>query len=97
MRSRRSFVSAVLAAALLVGQWLAVAHESQHALQPEAAHLSCAVCAHAHGAGAGALATTLPTLALHRETGAPEAILAASPFAASVRSHPIRGPPQLLC
>ena len=73
-----------------------MAHESEHGLQPGAAHVSCVACAHAHGAGAGALSTTLPTFALARADGAPDAIPAVSPLAAAVRSHPIRGPPPLL-
>lgn len=94
MRSRRSLISAVLAAALLLGQWLAAAHEPDHALQPGAAH-ACAVCVYAHGAGNGAL-PALPALALDRAGIAPAAIAAASPLSASVRHHPIRGPPLLL-
>lgn len=94
MRSRRSLVSAVLAAALLLGQWLAAAHEPDHALQPGAAH-ACAVCAYAHGAGSGALPSP-PALALGRAATTAEAPYAASPLAAAVRHHPIRGPPTLL-
>jgi hypothetical protein len=93
MRSRRSLISAVLAAAILVGQWLAAAHEPDHALQAGAAH-ACAVCIYAHGAGSGAL-PSLPSLALDRAVDVPAAIVAGSPLAASVRSHPIRGPPLL--
>lgn len=94
MRSRRSLISLVLAAALLAGQWLAAAHEPDHALQPGAAH-ACAVCVYAHGAGTGAL-PAVPHLVLDGAVEAPEAPAAAGPLAASLRNHPIRGPPALL-
>jgi hypothetical protein len=94
MRSRRSLISAVLAAALLLGQWLAAAHEGEHALKPGATH-ACAVCVYAHGAGSGAV-PHVPGLALGSPAQAPEPSLAASPLAAAVRNHPIRGPPALL-
>lgn len=93
MRSRRSLVSAVLAAALLLGQWLAAAHEPEHALQP-GAH-SCAVCAYAHTAGTGAL-PALPVLALYGGADAFEHATAVRLLAAVDRGHPIRGPPILL-
>lgn len=94
MRSRRPLLTAILAAALLLGQWLAAAHEPDHALQPGAAH-GCVVCAYAHGAGSGALPQT-PALALSAGSEAPAAGAAASPLAAALRHHPIRGPPALL-
>ena len=93
MCSRRSLVSAVLAAALLLGQWLAAAHEPEHGLQP-GAH-ACAVCAYAHTAGTGAL-PALPVLALGSGVEAFEPATAARPLAAADRRHPIRGPPVLL-
>ena len=94
MRSRRSLVSAVLAAALLLGQWLAAAHEPDHALKPGAAH-ACAVCVYAHGAGTGALPAA-PLLALDGGTELAHVAVTASPVAVAVRHHPIRGPPALL-
>lgn len=93
MRSHRSLISAVLAAALLLGQWLAAAHEPDHALQP-GAH-ACATCAYAHGTGHGAL-PAMPAIALDRSAAAPAALLAAIPVAGALRHHPIRGPPALL-
>ena len=93
MRSRRPLISAVLAAALLVGQWLAAAHEPEHAL-PGTAH-ACAICVYAHGAGTGALPAS-PVLALEVAREAPDSLTAANPLAATVRNHPIRGPPSLL-
>lgn len=93
MRSRRSLVSAVLAAALLLGQWLTAAH-APDALQSGAAH-TCAVCVYAHGAGSGALPAIL-VLALGPSAEAPLTDAAASPLAAAVRNHPIRGPPALV-
>jgi hypothetical protein len=95
MRSRRSLISALLAVTLLLGQWLAAAHDPEHALQPGAAH-GCAVCVYAHGAGAGAL-PAVPVLALDGAHAVPAVPTAASPLAATIRNHPIRGPPPLLC
>ena len=94
MRSRRPLISLVLAAAVLAGQWLAAAHEPNHALQPGAAH-GCVVCAYAHGAGAGAL-PAMPRVALDTAHEAPELPLLANPLAATPRHQPIRGPPALL-
>lgn len=93
MRSRRSLVSAVLAFGLLLGQWLAAAHEPDHALQP-GAH-SCAVCVYAHAAGAGAL-PSMPVVTLDAGAEAFEQGAATRPLAAADRGHPIRGPPALL-
>ena len=94
MRSRRPLISLVLAAALLAGQWLAAAHDPEHALQPGAAH-SCVVCVYAHGAGTGAL-PSLPQLTVNVAVEAPETRVEANPLAATLRHHPIRGPPALL-
>lgn len=94
MRPRRSLVSAVLAAAVLLGQWLAAAHEPDHGLQPGAAH-ACAVCVYAQGAGSGALPIA-QVLVLDRTVEVPKFFVAASPLAATVRNHPIRGPPARL-
>jgi hypothetical protein len=93
MRSRRPLLSAVLAIALLAGQWLAAAHQPEHALQAGAD--SCVVCVYAHGAGAGAL-PAMPVVVVEVTTTAPEALVAPSPLAATVRNHPIRGPPAFL-
>jgi len=92
--SHRPLISLVLAAALLAGQWLAAAHEPDHALQPGAAHV-CAICVYAHGAGSGAL-PAVPHLVFDGAVEAPESRAAASPLAGILRSHPIRGPPALL-
>ena len=94
MRSHRSFVAAALAVALLLGQWLAGAHDPDHALQSGAAH-ACAVCVYAHGAGNGVL-PTLPALVLNASVEPIAISVAASPLAAIVRHHPIRGPPAFL-
>lgn len=94
MRSRRPVIAAVLAFAVLVGQWLAAAHEPDHALQAGAAH-ACAVCVYAHGASAGAV-PVVPRLLLAGPTGAPERSEVASPLTAALRHHPIRGPPAFL-
>lgn len=94
MRSRRSLISAVLACALLLGQWLAAGHEADHALQPGAAH-ACAVCVYSHGAGTGLLPTFI-TLGMDGAAEAPDIFAAGNPLAATLRHHPIRGPPELL-
>jgi hypothetical protein len=94
MRHRVPLISLLLAATLLAGQWLAAVHDSDHGLQPGAAH-SCVVCVYAHGAGHGAL-PAVPRLALGTGTEAPEIPLAATSVAVAARLHPIRGPPALL-
>jgi len=94
MRSRQPLISLVLAATVLAGQWLVASHDTDHGLQPGAAH-ACAVCVYAHGAGAGAL-PALPVLSLEVAREAPEFVAVASPLAATVRNHPIRGPPSFL-
>jgi hypothetical protein len=93
MRRRVPLVSLLLAAALLAGQWLCAAHEADHALQ--GATPACSVCVAAHQAGAGAL-PALPQLALEPGSAPPEAPAVANPLAATLRHHPIRGPPTLL-
>jgi len=94
MSSRRPLISLVLAATLLAGQWLVAAHEPDHALQPGTAH-SCVICVYAHGAGTGAL-PALPVLVLEAAREAPDAVVDGSPLTATVRNHPIRGPPAFL-
>jgi hypothetical protein len=93
MRRRIPLISLLLAAALLAGQWLCAVHETGHALQ--GATPACSVCISAHQAGAGAV-PAIPHLALDGASSAPEAPAIASPLAATLRHHPIRGPPALL-
>jgi hypothetical protein len=94
MRRRVPLVSLLLAAALLAGQALAAAHDSDHGLQAGAAH-GCVVCVYAHGAGHGAL-PAVPAVALAGPADPPGIAVAATHAAVSVRLHPIRGPPALL-
>jgi hypothetical protein len=94
MRLRQPLISAVLTLALLLGQWLAATHGSDHALQPNGSD-NCAVCVYAHSAGAGAL-PTVPVVALAAPAEAPTTDIATRPHAAAIRHHPIRGPPALL-
>jgi hypothetical protein len=54
----RPLYKLLLAAALVVGQWLAVAHDFQHPVT--ASDLACQVCAHGQPHQAGA--TVLPSL-----------------------------------
>lgn len=94
MRSRLPLISALLALALMLGPAVASVHDdSDHGLQPGAAH--CVVCAYAHSAGTGAL-PAMPLLALGIEAEAPELPVVENPLAATLRHHPIRGPPALL-
>jgi hypothetical protein len=92
MRRRHPLLSLVLAAALLTGQWLAGMHAEEHALQPTA-H-ACAVCLHADSSGAGAL-PAVPHLVVDGVVATPDSTAAASPLAAILCHHPIRGPPAL--
>ena len=94
MRSRLPLLSALLAAALMVGQWLCAVHETEHGLQAGSAQV-CAVCVYAHGAGAG-MPPALPGLVLASMPEVPAAPIVAHPLDATLRHHPIRGPPALL-
>ena len=92
---RQSWISAVLAAALLLGQALAAAHNpDHHDLLPGAAH-GCAICVYAHGVGHGALPAA-PALVLDAPAEAPVALRATAHVTLTVSLHPIRGPPVLL-
>ncbi|MGH8482386.1 MAG: hypothetical protein ACRES8_07990 [Nevskiaceae bacterium] len=91
MTSRLPLISLLLAAAVLAGQALVAAHDSEHGLQPGAAH-ACVVCVYAHGAGHGALPAA-PQIAIAVVSGTLEASFAAAHVAVTVRLHPIRGPP----
>ena len=95
MRKRQPLISAVLAVALLLGQWLAAGHDTEHSLQPGATH-ACAICVYAHGAGSGALPSALFVPRFDFTPAAPAVAAAATPRAVLVRLHPIRGPPTLL-
>jgi hypothetical protein len=95
MRRRIPLLSLLLTATLLVGQWLAAAHDpDHHTLLPGSSH-GCVVCVYAHGAGHGAL-PSVPMLAVSGAIEAPEAAPVATQVAVTVRLHPIRGPPILL-
>ena len=81
----------LLALALALGQWLAVAHSFEHpALQADAV---CQICAHAQGLDGGALAPkiSLPSQFALAEAPAIAATLPAR--AAATRRYNIRGPP----
>lgn len=93
MHARRPLISAALAAALLLGQWLGATHDPDHGLKPGAAH-ACAVCVYTHG-GAGGLLPAPPALHLDISGDAPESRGTGNPLAAALRNHPIRGPPAL--
>ncbi|HUR40946.1 MAG TPA: hypothetical protein VM240_07215 [Verrucomicrobiae bacterium] len=93
MRRRQPFIAALLALALLLGQWLTVAHQPDHALQP-GGH-ACAVCVYAQGADTGALPVSLlPLFSFAAEAPAEATLLARA--ATFDHQHPIRGPPALL-
>jgi hypothetical protein len=81
----------LLAVALVLGQWLALAHDFEHpALQIDAA---CQICAHAQGLDGGALAPSvhLPSQFAASETPTPDVMSAVLP--ARDAHHRIRGPP----
>jgi hypothetical protein len=81
----------LLAFALAMGQWLALAHSFEHpALQADAV---CQICAHAQGLDGAALAPvfSLPTQSAAIETPAIASTLPAR--AAALAAYDIRGPP----
>lgn len=83
--------SLLLALALVLGQWLVLAHAFEHpALQADAL---CQICAHAQGLDGAALspALPLPTALAHGE--APAGAATRSTLAAPLAAYDIRGPP----
>lgn len=83
--------SLLLALALVLGQWLVLAHAFEHpALQADAL---CQICAHAQGLDGAALspALPLPPALVHAEVPAGDATQA--PLAAPFTAYDIRGPP----
>ncbi|MGH8444490.1 MAG: hypothetical protein ACREVL_04435 [Solimonas sp.] len=85
--------SLMLTLALVLGQWLVLAHAFEHpALQADAL---CQICAHAQGLDGGALA---PKLTLPHTSALAEAPVVAAALPARAGTHKaydIRGPPQL--
>ena len=91
MTSRLRPSSLLLALALLLGQWLVLAHDFEHpALADDA---NCQICVHAQGLDGGAPASA-PALALAiTVAGAPLALVPAAPALPAAASYDIRGPP----
>lgn len=89
----RAWQSLLLVLALLVGQWLVLAHELQHpALGGD---LDCQLCVHAHNLASGAPpAVTTPDLATYAQE-LPVAVVAVVIVTAQHRLQPIRGPPEI--
>lgn len=86
--------NAVLGVALLLGQWLVLAHVIEHpALAPEQA---CQICLYGQGLDSGAMAPTLAALPDFAPV-APEAVV---PAATAARPRPslyrARAPPRFL-
>lgn len=92
--TRRAFPGLLLAAALAAGQWLAVAHETEHQALHQVDH-ACPLCLYAHGAGGmappAALHVSLPAAA-----HAPPIYRVALRAAHLLLNRPIRGPPLLI-
>ena len=88
----RAHHSLLLALALLVGQWLVLAHELQHpALGGD---LDCQLCAHVHNLASGAPpAVAASELAAYAQE-IPAAVAAVVIVTAQHRFQPIRGPPE---
>lgn len=91
---RRPLIPLLLATALFAGPVLAASHDTEHGLQPGAAH-ACVFCVYAHGAGHGAVPAS-PVVPVAGPLEAPETFLAVARTAAAVRLNPIRGPPARL-
>jgi hypothetical protein len=91
MHRPSSFRLLLLALALVLGQWLSLAHDFQHpALKVDAA---CQICVHAQGLDGGALAPVvhLPSqFAIGEAPGTVAAMVASLAPQARIR---IRGPP----
>lgn len=91
MSRRQGLIAALLALAVLLGQWAAVVHQGDHV----AGTADCTMCAYAHGLGSGVL-PALPAVAINAGTEAPLTPVAARVAVAARRHHPIRGPPAVL-
>jgi len=86
--------SLILALVLLLGQWLAFAHEIQHpALDLD---LDCQLCVHAQNLGSGAAPAKAALPRLAATTEAPVALVLPAPAARDDAQIRIRGPPALL-
>lgn len=78
--------------ALLLGQWLAVAHGFLHPATA-APDVQCELCLHAQGMDSGALAVHAPALPPAAAHEAPLVALTAPLVSRVTRHCPIRGPP----
>lgn len=84
----------LFALALILGQWLALAHASEHpALQPDKA--GCELCLHVHQLGTAAPAGSAAPVAITAHEAPSLAVAPRATRGAPPRLHPIRGPPRL--
>ncbi|PPE75939.1 hypothetical protein C3942_03395 [Solimonas fluminis] len=88
----RTHHSLLLALALLLGQWLAFAHELQHPAL--GADVDCQLCVHAHNLASGAPAAAAAQAFAQYTQESPAAATPVAVVAAQRRLHPIRGPPE---
>lgn len=88
---RRLPSSLLLTLALVLGQWLVLAHAFEHpALVKDN---SCQICIHAQGLDGAALSVTPVPATLTATVEVPAAPLYLAPFRAVFSSYDIRGPP----
>jgi len=81
----------LLALAIVLGQWLALAHSFEHpALQ---ADTLCQICAHAQGLDGAALTPAPQSPSASAQSEAPAAVAVLPARAAVRRAYDIRGPP----
>lgn len=84
--------SLLLALVLIFGQWLVLAHASEHpAVNSD---VSCELCLHVHHLGAG-LPTTSPTITFPTTHATPPDVATPTPRSTFVSHYPIRGPPAI--
>lgn len=83
----------LFALALIMGQWLTLAHAVEHPALASGGEATCDLCLHAHQLGA-ALPAASPTLLIvaGHAVFMPSAVSAAHAVAGS--HYPIRGPPR---
>lgn len=94
MRIRRLH-EVLMVLALVLGQWLTLAHAFQHPAL-SAADFQCQICLHAQGLDSGAAPTPLQPASLAAAQEAPQRT--AAPFFPTLAQayYPIRAPPILL-
>ncbi len=89
IRTRQSLL---LVMALLLGQWLAFAHDSLH--PAIGADVHCQLCAHVQSLASGLPASNTQVSFVAFAHEAPQAAVALVTYASPRRACPIRGPPE---